>query len=125
MNYKLHSNFCQVNNRVIMTNNIAIRLFAHSDIHVQLSIVTAVAIIGQLQLAVRHPENTGQSRMLVENFVRDQCKAAGVPFFFKQWGEWMPGWPTRNGMKKVGKKRSGRLLDGRKWNEMPEVQNAL
>lgn len=22
--------------------------------------------------------------------VRDQCKAAGVPFFFKQWGEWMP-----------------------------------
>ncbi len=22
--------------------------------------------------------------------VRDQCKAAGVPFFFKQWGEWLP-----------------------------------
>jgi protein gp37 len=22
--------------------------------------------------------------------VRDQCQAAGVPFFFKQWGEWMP-----------------------------------
>lgn len=22
--------------------------------------------------------------------VRDQCKAAGVPFFFKQWGEWAP-----------------------------------
>lgn len=23
--------------------------------------------------------------------VRDQCKEAGVPFFFKQWGEWLPG----------------------------------
>lgn len=23
--------------------------------------------------------------------LRDQCQAAGVPFFFKQWGEWIPG----------------------------------
>lgn len=23
--------------------------------------------------------------------LRDQCTAAGVPFFFKQWGEWLPG----------------------------------
>lgn len=23
--------------------------------------------------------------------LRDQCKAAGVPFWFKQWGEWLPG----------------------------------
>lgn len=23
--------------------------------------------------------------------LRDQCAAAGVPFFFKQWGEWTPG----------------------------------
>jgi hypothetical protein len=23
--------------------------------------------------------------------LRDQCAAAGVPFFFKQWGEWLPG----------------------------------
>lgn len=23
--------------------------------------------------------------------LRDQCQAAGVPFFFKQWGEWLPG----------------------------------
>jgi hypothetical protein len=22
--------------------------------------------------------------------IRDQCAAAGVPFFFKQWGEWKP-----------------------------------
>ncbi len=26
--------------------------------------------------------------------LRDQCQAAGVPFFFKQWGEWLPGEAT-------------------------------
>jgi len=38
--------------------------------------------------------------------IRDQCKQAGVPFFFKQWGG-------------VQKHRAGRTLDGRTWNEMP------
>jgi len=38
--------------------------------------------------------------------IRDQCGVAGVPFFFKQWGG-------------MNKKRAGRLLDGRLWNEMP------
>ncbi|MDW7709787.1 MAG: phage Gp37/Gp68 family protein [Deferrisomatales bacterium] len=38
--------------------------------------------------------------------LRDQCLAAGVPFFFKQWG-------GRN------KKAAGRVLDGRTWGEMP------
>lgn len=38
--------------------------------------------------------------------IRDQCSAAGVPFFFKQWG-------GRN------KKRAGRLLDGRHWDALP------
>ncbi|MBI5850977.1 MAG: DUF5131 family protein [Planctomycetes bacterium] len=38
--------------------------------------------------------------------IRDQCLAAGVAFFFKQWGG------TR-------KKRNGRELDGRTWDEMP------
>lgn len=40
--------------------------------------------------------------------LRDQCVAAGVPYFFKQWGE----------------KAAGRLLDGQEWNQIPEVQNA-
>ncbi len=40
--------------------------------------------------------------------IRDQCQAAGVPFFFKQWGG-------------VNKKRTGRLLEGRTWDEMPAV----
>ncbi|MFZ5905760.1 MAG: DUF5131 family protein [Chloroflexota bacterium] len=38
--------------------------------------------------------------------VRDQCRKLGVPFFFKQWGG-------------VQKKKAGRLLDGRTWDEMP------
>lgn len=82
--------------------------------------------------------------------LRYQCASAGVPFFFKQWGEWVPTddrpWgeeaagvkdTTRhcwvsNGespslshhqrMARVGKKRSGRLLDGVEHNGMPEAQ---
>lgn len=38
--------------------------------------------------------------------IRDQCVAKSVPFFFKQWGG-------------VNKKRTGRKLDGRTWDEMP------
>jgi protein gp37 len=38
--------------------------------------------------------------------IRDQCLAAGVAFFFKQWGGRTP-------------KSGGRLLDGQTWNEFP------
>lgn len=38
--------------------------------------------------------------------VRDQCLAAEVPFFFKQWGGRTP-------------KSGGRMLDGRTWDDMP------
>ncbi len=38
--------------------------------------------------------------------IRDQCLRAGVPFFFKQWGG-------------VQKKKTGRTLEGRTWDEMP------
>lgn len=38
--------------------------------------------------------------------IRDQCLRAKVPFFFKQWGG-------------VQKKRAGRTLEGRTWDEMP------
>jgi protein gp37 len=59
--------------------------------------------------------------------LRDQCVAAGVPFFFKQWGEWAPilstgphdSLPYRDGMVQFGKKRAGRLLDGREYSEYP------
>ncbi len=45
--------------------------------------------------------------------LRDQCCAAGVAFFFNQWGE-----HDINGAR-IGKKTAGRLLDGRVWNETP------
>lgn len=87
--------------------------------------------------------------------LRDQCQAAGVAFFFKQWGEWEssldrdrddPDWRANYStnyvdrgkskwlnlaggsgfhgerfhvMRKVGKARAGRLLDGRTWDQMP------
>jgi len=87
--------------------------------------------------------------------IRDQCEAAGVPFFFKQWGEYAveldrerddPDWrrdyqfkladegATRwlnvaggrgfhgdrfHVMRRVGKKRAGRQLDGREHNDLP------
>lgn len=65
--------------------------------------------------------------------VRDQCQAAGVAFFFKQWGafkweprEWGPNgepWAHKNEWfhRRVGKKAAGRVLDGRTWDEMPAV----
>ena len=49
------------------------------------------------------------SRPMVQDWVldiRDQCLRARVPFFFKQWGG-------------TNKKRAGRLLEGRTWDEMP------
>lgn len=89
--------------------------------------------------------------------LRDDCVAAGVPFFFKSWGEWAPGSDARKKilcvyndgrtveftkesilaeekrsglvhkdcnpalMSRVGKKAAGRSLDGRTWDEVPEV----
>jgi protein gp37 len=40
--------------------------------------------------------------------IRDQCRRARVPFFFKQWGG-------------TNKKKAGRLLDGRTWDELPAI----
>lgn len=81
--------------------------------------------------------------------LRDQCVDAGVPFFFKQWGEWLPLshqtggadpeqrqchlWPDGRAydgereemtpacaqLSRVGKKAAGRELDGRTWDEVP------
>jgi len=81
--------------------------------------------------------------------LRDQCAAAGVPFFFKQHGEWAPPWragealaesqnrgeasdrkpfcpgcavhrwPDGSQSWRVGKKAAGRELDGRTHDEIP------
>ena len=47
--------------------------------------------------------------------IREQCQAAGVPFFFKQWGAF-----NEAGVR-VGKGRAGRTLDGKTWNEAPLI----
>lgn len=53
--------------------------------------------------------------------LRDQCAIAGVPFHWKQWGEYTPDDPASNhtAMRRVGKKAAGALLDGREWREFP------
>jgi protein gp37 len=54
--------------------------------------------------------------------VRDQCAAAGVPFFFKQWGEWAPddnAPDAHTAMNRIGKKAAGSLLDGREHKAFP------
>lgn len=43
--------------------------------------------------------------------IREQCRHFNVPFFFKQWGGF-------------NKKKTGRLLEGRTWDEMPNVAYA-
>jgi len=67
--------------------------------------------------------------------LRNQCKDAAIPFFFKQWGEWKPlakeevkQYPLSKlttmvdtAFAKVGKKKSGRLLDGVEHNEFPNL----
>ena len=54
-------------------------------------------------------ESGPRSRQMKELWVidiRNQCQEAKVPFFFKQWGG-------------VNKKKGGRELEGRTWDEMP------
>jgi protein gp37 len=73
--------------------------------------------------------------------IRDECVQAGVPFFFKQWGEWAeisqldvveeedwnkPQYTFQDSVfgfthvNRVGKHTAGRLLDGRVWDEVPQ-----
>jgi len=94
--------------------------------------------------------------------LRDQCQNAGVRYFFKQWGNWIPEsnvntrwergqqrsaegmwpesasgelvsapsktppvhlWPDGSTSIRYAKRRTGRELDGREWNEYPEVDD--
>lgn len=83
--------------------------------------------------------------------IRDQCVEATspVPFFFKQWGDWLPNdqkgrlisrrkrvlpiakktqaldGPAPGFSAKVGKKNAGRMIDGREWNQLPKQARFL
>jgi protein gp37 len=67
----------------------------------------------------------------------DQCNAANIPFFFKQWGEYAPAHDLQcNDFKgkawvnfdpdtsvvRMGKKKAGRLLDGKEYSEFPKLE---
>ena len=77
---------------------------------------------------------------------RDQCKTAGVPFFFKQWGEWLHASQMNHAFSdpeldrltfktvcrdtgkgdlffRVGKKRAGHLLDGKVHQQFPSTSH--
>ena len=73
--------------------------------------------------------------------LRDQCQEAGVPFLFKQWGNWAVAnqvpkeivgkrqtmlFQRRDGMPvqmiRVGKKVAGRVLDGNEYTEFPQLE---
>lgn len=58
-------------------------------------------------------ESGPSARPMNSEWVRDirhQCHRAAVPFFFKQWGG-------------ISKAKTGRMLDGRTWDEMPDVDS--
>ncbi len=71
--------------------------------------------------------------------VRDQSQAAGVPLFFKSWGEWVSAGPyfgdgpdpigrlgevDGHPVQRVGKRAAGHLLDNREWRQFPEVSRS-
>ncbi|MFI2663221.1 DUF5131 family protein [Micromonospora carbonacea] len=75
--------------------------------------------------------------------LRDQCQESGTAFFFKQWGDHVPpsqmpegtfmDWDIAHGTGawdrdepwRMGKKRAGRLLDERTWDEFPAERVAV
>lgn len=62
--------------------------------------------------------------------IQKQCEGVGVPFFFKQWGEFHPLTRTDGiheapfggqAMIRIGRKKAGHLLDGKEYHQWPEV----
>ena len=54
--------------------------------------------------------------------IQQQCQSAGLPFFFKQWGDYAN--TEANGVvfyEKVGKSKSGCLLDGKEYKQFPNA----
>ncbi len=107
---------------------------------------------GYIDWAIIGGESGPKARPMHPDWVRslrDQCMAAGVPFFFKQWGSWFPvhsqtddvdehghveifhesgeligrchDWDDYAYSVQIGKKKAGRILDRRTWDEYPEI----
>ena len=79
-----------------------------------LSLEPLLGPLGSLDLegidwAIVGGESGHRARPMKEEWVvsiRDQCRRSRVAFFFKQWGG-------------MNKKKAGRLLEGRTWDEIP------
>ncbi|SKS50647.1 DUF5131 family protein [Mycobacteroides abscessus] len=124
------------------------------DLHADPIGKDSVFWIGHLDLVIVGGESGPSARPMHPDWarsLRDQCVAAGVPFLFKQWGEFRPVLPSDGdvtpdryvqcetgrsvdddgmwnvsgghwcAMRRLGKKRAGRELDGRTWDQYPEV----
>jgi protein gp37 len=88
---------------------------------------------GMLDWVICGGESGKDARPMHPDWARslhDQCAAAGVAFFFKQWGEHVPVGsidrglatdPNEFGWKRVGKKAAGRHLDGVLHDAMPQA----
>jgi protein gp37 len=85
-----------------------------------LSIEPLIGSVGKLDLSeidwvIIGGESGPRARPMKEEWaldIRDQCEAANVAFFFKQWGGLRP-------------KTGGRKLEGREWNQFPETSASL
>ena len=81
-------------------------------------------------------ESGPQARPMPSRWARslqEQCEASGIAFHFKQWGHWVPREHTETSNRKtiqlqgeimvaLGKKVAGRELDGRLWDELPQLK---
>jgi len=112
------------------------------DIRKHLSLFSHQALFHRVNGVIMGGESGPGARPMHPDWarsVRDHCQAANVPFLFKQHGEYVewdrdkwgapsiydcPWGALEPAMKRVGKKAAGRLLDGRMWDELPEVMNA-
>lgn len=98
------------------------------DAHIRfLSVEPLLEDVGQLNLSNIHwvivgGESGRNARPMKAEWaesIRDQCKESGVAFFFKQWG----GWGVDG--KKRAKKYNGRELNGRTWDDMPDMSASV
>ncbi len=95
--------------------------------------LAALGYLGNFDWYIAGGESGPEARPTHPDWVRslrNQAKAAGALFNFKQWGEWIPvGQQMANGVivrrhgndefVRVGKKNAGRYLDGEIWDERP------
>ena len=97
------------------------RIKALSKCHAKVKFISCEPLLGPIEhfaldgvsWLIVGGESGPHARLMKEEWaigLRDQCVAAGVPYFFKQWGGW-------------NKKARGRTLEGRVWNQMPITAN--